>query len=223
MNKLIFIFFLFFTFKANAHVEHYKEVNQIKFDIYRNNKLIGYHNFDFNKKDDVLTVKSTIKFKIKKLGITLYHYYAQGTETYKDFKFTGFNSITRQNKKDKYCKIKLKNGKYHIHGSSYKGLAPDDFIIGTWWNHEIIKKKAQISAISGRIIEQNVNFLGEEELIINGNKIIALHFNFSSTDKKLSKKKKLDTDVWYDKKTLNWVKASFDKQGKWVYKLKSIK
>ena len=33
---------------------------------------------------------------------------------------------------------------------------------------------------------------------------------------KLAKDKKLNTDVWYDKDTLNWVKASFEKKGKWV-------
>ena len=52
--------------------------------------------------------------------------------------------------------------------------------------------------------------------------INALHFNFASTDKKLTKGKKLNTDVWYDEETLNWVKASFQKQGKWEYKLVSI-
>ena len=45
------------------------------------------------------------------------------------------------------------------------------------------------------------------------------YFNFSSSDEKLSKDKKLNTDVWYDEKTLNWVKASFEKKGKWEYKL----
>ena len=28
----------------------------------------------------------------------------------------------------------------------------------TWWDHEIVQKKAQISAVSGRIIEQRVEF-----------------------------------------------------------------
>ena len=49
-----------------------------------------------------------------------------------------------------------------------------------------------------------------------------LHFNFSSTDKNLSKGKRLNTDVWYDEETLNWVMASFEKKGKWEYKLVSI-
>ena len=45
---------------------------------------------------------------------------------------------------------------------------------------------------------------------------------FSSVDKKLAKDKKLNTDVWYDEKTLNWVKASFEKKGKWEYRLTLI-
>ena len=73
--------------------------------------------------------------------------------------------------------------------------------------------------MSGRIIKQKVTFLGKETIELNGKTYQALHFNFSSTDKKLSKDKKLNTDVWYDEETLNWIKASFDKKGKWVYKL----
>ena len=82
--------------------------------------------------------------------------------------------------------------------------------------------KAQISAISGRIIEQKVTFIGKETIKFNGQDYETLHFNFTSSDKKLDKDKKLNTDVWYDEKTLNWVKASFEKKGKWVYKLVSI-
>ena len=121
------------------------------------------------------------------------------------------------------CKISKKENKYFIEGSSYKGFAPEDFIIGTWWNHSIIEKNAQISAISGRIINQKVTFLGEEEILVGNKKFIALRFNFSSDDNKLSKDKKLNTDVWYDKKNLIWLKASFDKKGFWEYRLLEVK
>ena len=95
-------------------------------------------------------------------------------------------------------------------------------MIGTWWNHSIIDKKTQISAISGRIIKQKVTFLGKENIKINGKNYVALHFNFSSDDEKLSKDKKLNTDVWYEEDTLNWIKASFEKTGKWEYRLKNL-
>ena len=106
-----------------------------------------------------------------------------------------------------------------IDGSSYKGKAPTDYLIGTWWNHSLVEAEAQISAVSGRIIKQKVTFLGKETIEVNGSTYKTLHFNFSSTDKKLDKDKKLNTDIWYDENTLNWVKATFKKKGDWEYKL----
>ena len=116
----------------------------------------------------------------------------------------------------------LKNEEYNIGGSSYQGKAPINYFLGTWWNHSIVKAPTQISAVSGRLINQKVTFLGKEVIKIGEKEYDALHFNISSTDHKLSKDKKLNTDVWYEEKTLNWIKASFYKKGKWVYKLVSI-
>ena len=116
----------------------------------------------------------------------------------------------------------LQKEEYVIDGSSYQGETPTDYFLGTWWNHSIVHAEAQISAVSGRIIKQKVTFLGKETIKLNGKSYKALHFNFSSIDKKLSKNKRLNTDVWYEEETLNWIKASFNKKGYWEYKLVSI-
>ena len=58
-----------------------------------------------------------------------------------------------------------------IDGSSYKGSASKDFIVGTWWNHKITEAKAQISAVSGRIIQQNVVFKEKKEMKLMGRNI----------------------------------------------------
>ena len=216
---IILLFFVSFPLSANAHVQHYKDLNRIEFNIYRNNQYIGTHIFSFEKSGDEIAVESKIRFEIKKFGVVLYKYYAEGVEIYKDGKLIKFNSKTDQNKKNKYVNMIFENNEYIIDGSSYKGKAPAEYLIGTWWNHSIIKAKAQISAVSGRIIKQKVKFLGKETIKFGEKSYNALHFNFSSTDKKLDKKKKLNTDVWYDEKTLNWIKASFNKKGKWEYRL----
>ena len=216
---IIILILIIFPFSVNAHVQHYKDLNRIEFDIYRNNKHIGKHIFSFTRSNNQLSVESEINFIIKKLGIVLYNYHVKGKEVYKDGKLIKFNSKTNQNGKEKYVNIKLENDEFTIDGSSYKGKAPIEYLLGTWWNHSIVKAEAQISAVSGRIIEQKVTFLGKEKIIINGKSYDTLHFNFSSIDKKLAKNKKLNTNVWYDEKTLNWVKASFKKKGNWEYKL----
>ena len=219
---ILLLIFVTFSFPTKAHVQHYDNLKRIEFDIYRNNQNIGKHIFSFNKSNEQLAVESEINFEIKKFGIVLYKYYVKGTEVYKDGELVKFNSKTNQNGKEKYVNMTLENGEYNIDGSSYQGKAPLDYLLGTWWNHSITEAKAQISAVSGRIIKQKVTFLGEEIVKIKGKSYKTLHFNFSSTDKKLSKDKRLNTDVWYDEKTLSWIKASFEKKGKWEYRLISI-
>tara|TARA_B100001013_G_scaffold258918_1_gene162129 strand:- start:52 stop:738 length:687 start_codon:yes stop_codon:yes gene_type:complete len=219
--SLVIIFIIYSSYNsASAHVLHYKNLNELVFDLYRNNQFIGQHIYLFNRDGQNLIVQNTINFEIKILGITLYKYFAKGQEQYIDGKFHSFSSITKQNKKEKFVKIYKNEDQFFIEGSSYKGEAPKDFIIGTWWNHLIVKSNAQISAASGRIIEQNVKFIGKETIKINNEKYSALRFNFFSSDPSLSKDKKLNMDVWYDEKSLMWLKASFDNDGYWEYRLK---
>ena len=223
--SIIILFSFSINFKANSHVEHYAEFNYLEYELFRNNKSIGYHKFDFIRKNDFLNVKSEVSFKITKLGVVLYKYFAKSEEIYKSNKFIKFSSKTNQNKKEKYVNINLNsedNGLV-IDGSSYKGVGDIDFIVGTWWNHEIVKSKAQISSISGRIIEQAVSFIGKEEVKIGNKTFNTLHFNFKSSDQTLPDNKKLNTDIWYDENTYLWVKAAFDKTGYWEYRLKTYK
>ena len=114
-----------------------------------------------------------------------------------------------------------KKKKLIITGSENQLSSPKEHLVGTWWNHEIVQGKAQISAISGRIIEQKVIFLGKETINLYGKSYEALRFNFSSSDESLPEKKKLNTDVWYEEETKLWLKAAFDKTGYWEYRLKS--
>ena len=221
--SIAIIFFL--SIEIKAHVEHYSKYNYLEYELFRNNKLIGYHKYNFKRDEGNLIIDNEVNFKITKLGVDLYKYYAKGVETYKNGIFLGFNSETNQNKKEKYVNISVdpKDNNLIIDGSSFKGKVDKDLIIGTWWNHEIVQKKAQISAVSGRIIEQKVEFKGKEEVKIGDKVYKTLRFNFSSSDPSLSKDKKLDTDIWYEEETYLWVKAAFDKTGYWEYRLKKVK
>ena len=78
---------------------------------------------------------------------------------------------------------------FDIDGSSFKGQIDSNSIIGSWWNHEIINKNVQISAVSGRILPQKVKFLGKEKIILFDRKYNALKFHFLSNDNVPLKKK----------------------------------
>jgi len=224
MKKKFLSIILFLTFTTNlvAHLAHYQSINILEYELFRNDQSIGYHNFEFTRSNNALKVKSIINFKISKLGIDLYKYEGSTEEDYEGDQLVKFSSKTNQNKKIKNTVIlfdKVKN-KLIISGSENQLIAPSDYPVGTWWNHEIVQSKVQISGVSGRIIDQKVIFLGKEQINLNGEQFDALRFNFKSTDKNLPEKKRLNIDVWYDEKTNIWLKASFDKTGYWEYRLK---
>ena len=224
MKKYILsiILSLIFTTQIFSHIGHYENLKVLQYELFRNNKSIGYHNYEFKKKKNYLKVKSIIKFKIRKLGVDLYKYEATSKEEYKDGQLVKFSSNTNQNKKIKNTNITYSIDKKEliITGSENQLTSPKEYPVGTWWNHEIVQAKAQISAISGRIIQQKVTFIGKEKLNLYGKTYNALRFNFSSNDETLSDKKKLNTDVWYDEDNKIWLKAAFNKTGYWEYRLK---
>ena len=217
--------FLIFMPKSFGHVEHYANFNYLEYELFRNNKSIGYHKYNFNREGENLSIVSEVSFKITKLGVDLYNYFAKSEENYKKGNFKSYTSKTKQNKKDRYVNINVTadNKNLIIDGSSFKGKTNKEFIVGTWWNHEIVKAKAQISGISGRIIEQTVTFIGKEEINIEDKTYKTLHFNFKSSDQTLPDSKKLNTDIWYEEETYLWVKAAFDKTGYWEYRIKEVK
>ena len=216
---------LLFSFKSFGHVQHYDNFNYLEYELFRNNKSIGYHKFDFQRDEEKLSVISEVNFKITKLGVDLYKYFAKSIENYEKGIFKNYSSKTKQNKKDRYVNINFApaDDVLIIDGSSYKGKADTKFIVGTWWNHEIIKAKSQISGISGRIIEQTVTFVGKEEIKIENKIYKTLRFNFKSSDATLPESKRLNTDIWYEEDTYLWVKAAFDKTGYWEYRIKEVK
>ena len=227
MKKIILsiIILFFLNFNAIGHVEHYSKFNYLEYELFRNNQSIGYHKYDFIRDGENLSIESEVNFKITKLGVDLYKYFAKSEENYEKGIFKSYSSKTKQNKKDRYVNIKANtiDKNLTIDGSSYKGKANKDAIVGTWWNHEIVNSKAQISGISGRIIEQTVTFLGKEEVKIGDKTYKTLRFNFKSSDETLPDSKKLNTDIWYEENTYLWIKAAFEKTGYWEYRLKIYK
>jgi hypothetical protein len=85
MKKITLSIILFFILSSQtfSHVLHYENLNSLEYELFRNDKLIGYHNYKFENKNGHLKVKSVIEFKITKLGVNLYEYEAVSNEEYK--------------------------------------------------------------------------------------------------------------------------------------------
>ena len=225
MKKYIYIFFLFILApQANAHTSHYAGIKVINLEIFRDGEVIGYSNYFFEHGNDTVEVKNYTQFKVKLFGVVVFSISSEAHEKYKNDKLIYFKSITFQNDKEKYVNLNYNQSKnkFIIDGSSYKGEANTDSIIGNWWNHKILETDQQISPLSGSIKEQVITFIGKENIELYGKKYLVDHYKLKSKNQDLPDNKKLDFDIWLDSKNNLILKVAYTKMGKWEYRLKSF-
>jgi hypothetical protein len=203
---------------------HYNKFNKIEMEILRDGEVIGYNYYFFKKDGENTTVTNQLKFTVKLFGATIFEVESFGEEKYIEDKLISFNSKTRQNKKDKYVQLKLNENEneYDIKGSSYTGSASLENIIGNWWSHKILQTNTQISPISGSIKEQVVTFIGKEKIELYGKKYDVEHFKLTSRDMSIPKDKRLNFDIWFDKKNALILKVAYSRMGNWEYIVKKF-
>ena len=225
MKKFFILIIVLFSSNVLAHMEHYNKYNKIEMDIFRNGELIGYNYYFFTKKGNETTVTNQINFSVKVFGATIFQVEGYGEEKYLKDQLISYDSKTLQNDKEKFVNLifnKDKN-KFNIRGSSYSGEASINNIIGNWWSHKILQTDSQISPISGSIKEQVVTFVGKEKIQQYGKTYEVDHFKLNSKDMSLPKDKRLDFDIWFDKKNSMIIKVSYSRMGNWEYRLKNFK
>jgi len=225
MKKFFILIIVLFSSNVLAHMEHYNKYNKIEMDIFRNGELIGYNYYFFKRKGNETTVTNQVKFSVKVFGATIFQVEGYGEEKYLKDQLISYDSKTLQNDKEKFVNLvfdKDKN-KFNIKGSSYSGEASINNIIGNWWSHKILQTDSQISPISGSIKEQVVTFVGKEKIQQYGKTYEVDHFKLNSKDMSLPKDKRLNFDIWFDKKNSMIIKVSYSRMGNWEYRLKNFK
>ena len=225
MKKLLLlIFFLTYSFNGATHMAHYNKFNKIEMEIFKDGEVIGYNYYFFKKNKNETIVTNQIKFTVKIFGATVFEIEGYGEEKYIKDKLISFNSKTRQNKKEKFVNLKLneERNEFEIKGSSYSGKASTDNVVSNWWSHKVLQSNSQISPISGSIKEQVVTFIGKEKIELYGKSYDVEHFKLTSKDMSIPKDKRLNFDIWFDKKNALILKVTYSRMGNWEYRVKNF-
>ena len=197
---------------------------KIEMEIFKDNEQIGESIFFFKKENDKFIVKNKTNFNVKLLGVSIFSVNSKGTEVYIGDQLISFNSETFQNDKKKFVNLIFdkKKDKFIIDGSSFQGEASKENIVGNWWNHRLLQTETQISPLSGSVKRQNIEFLGKKKIKLYEKEYEVEHFRLFSTNSNLPDDKKLNFEIWYDKKIALIVKVAYKRLGLWEYRLKTV-
>tara|TARA_B100001564_G_scaffold183544_1_gene154264 strand:- start:334 stop:1011 length:678 start_codon:yes stop_codon:yes gene_type:complete len=224
MRKFSLFVLVLSTLFLQAHTDHYKNYNKIEMEIFKDNEQIGESIFFFKKENNKFIVKNKTNFNVKLLGVSIFSINSKGTEVYIGDQLISFNSETFQNDKKKFVNLIFdkKKDKFIIDGSSFQGEASKENIVGNWWNHRLLQTETQISPLSGSVKKQNIEFLGKKKIKLYEKEYEVEHFRLFSTNSNLPDDKKLNFEIWYDKKIALIVKVAYKRLGLWEYRLKTV-
>ena len=217
---IFFVSYILFPTIANTHVQHYKNLQRLEFDIYRNNDLVGYHKVNVKKKgDNIKEIITDILIEVKILGIKVHTYKSYGVETYKNEELIEFKSKTQDGSDNDYCNIKkISDGKYSFDGMTenkkYIYELTEKFYPALWWNHESLLNNNYVLGQGCRDLKTKITFLNKETKKINDKNEVVNFYNIKGDN--------LDINIGYTEKDLKWVDMKFTLKGDWEYKLKNL-
>ena len=217
---IFFVSYILFPTAANSHVQHYKNLQRIEFDIYRNNDLVGFHKVNVKKKaDNTKEVITDILIEVKILGIKVHTYKSYGVETYKNDELIDFKSKTQDGSDNDYCNIKkISDGKYSFDGMTenkkYIYELTEKFYPALWWNHDSLLNNNYVLGQGCRNLKTQITFLKKETKKINEKNEVVNFYNIKGDN--------LDINIGYTEKDLKWVDMKFTLKGDWEYKLKNL-
>ena len=217
---IFFVSYILLTTAANSHVQHYKNLQRIEFDIYRNNDLVGFHKVNVKKKgENTKEVTTDILIEVKILGIKVHTYKSYGVETYKNDELIDFKSKTQDGSDNDYCNIKkISDGKYSFDGMTenkkYIYELTEKFYPALWWNHDSLLNNNYVLGQGCRNLKTQITFLKKETKKINEKNELVNFYNIKGDN--------LDINIGYTEKDLKWVDMKFTLKGDWEYKLKNL-
>lgn len=183
---------------GSAGLAHGKASGDLRFDVARNDSLIGYHVLSFAQEGDRLTVDINIELRVKIAFVTVYRYEHRNREQWQDGVLQGFKSRTNDNGTRHSVTASRSGNELVIEGSKGKVEGPASLLPTSYWHRNFMEQRQWIDTQEGRIVTSTVEPKGLEQIAVADELREARHFALRGD---------LDVDLWYADD--RWVKLSF--------------
>ena len=181
----------------------------LHFNVYRNDSLIGFHNLDFSEINGQVESKIEIKFEVTFLGFVVYEYFHKNHEIWIDNTLVFMEASTDKNGDLLDCKVNKKENIFKILGTNGDLTLDKKITPTTYWQFDQLitgDKNKVLNSQDCSYINFQIQYLGDEMIYDNSLKASRyklLGKEFTGDD--------VNIDIWYkDKK---WVKMIFLKDG----------
>jgi hypothetical protein len=177
---------------------------QWRFKVFLDEQEIGYHTVTVNPEKTRATVQIEANFDVKFLFFTAYRYQHNNRETWENDCLRTIESHTNDN-----------GDTFYVTGQSQDHLLALDTHNGpqslqgcvrtfAYWDPRLLQARRLLNAQTGEYLDVNIDYIGNEDLIINGAAIVARRYRLQAEN--------IVIDLWYSK-TMQWLALQTTTEG----------
>jgi hypothetical protein len=194
--KPVLILLVFLSKTSLAHAEN----NEWSFDVYLDNKIIGFHSFKLSNDNHLL---SDAKFKVNFLFLTAYDYQHKSQEQWNNDCLTSLDATTKENKTISKVNAYLDSDNFFVHrnvDSNEKNRSlPRCVMTFAYWNPKILTQTKLLNPQNGEYLDVSFKPEGYKKIDVKGEqKTVKIYHLYGNSSEYLTAKPKIDILIWYD-------------------------
>ena len=185
---------IFWLTPINAVTHHSPQ--QWRFKVYLDEQMIGYHTVTVNPEKTRATVQIEASFDVKFLFFTAYSYLHNTQETWENNCIKTIESRTNDNGEILYVTGQQEDQKLVLNTHAGPQSLPGCVRTFAYWDPRLLQARRLLNTQTGEYLDVSIKYIGDEDLIINGDSIVARRFQLLSEN--------IAIDLWYSE-SMQWL------------------
>lgn len=175
-----------------------------RFQVYLDDKKIGYHDFVLREVNNQRRLKSEANFEYRLLFVKLYGYQHENTEIWSGDCLTGLDSTTDANGKPFQVTGSLQGDRFVVNGTAGMAELPPCVMSFAYWNPAFLEQKRLINAQNGEILDVEVSKPELVQLEVRGTMQTAYRYLLGAGELKIA--------LWYSE-SKEWLALETEARG----------
>jgi len=175
-----------------------------RFQVYLDNKKIGYHDFVLQELDDQKRLQSEASFEYRLMFVKLYGYEHENTEIWSGDCLTGIESTTDANGKPFKVSGSLQGDRFVLTGTAGDTDLPSCNMSFAYWNPAFLQQERLINTQNGEVLDIEVSEPERVQLEVRGVMQPALRYKLGAGELKI--------ELWYSENN-EWLALETEARG----------
>ena len=167
------------------------------FNVYLDDRPIGYHRFELSHEQDRAIVTSEAAFDVKFLFISAYRYRHQNREVWRDQCLAVIDSWTDNNGDQYYVNGRRGENGFRVETAEGTNIQPDCVNTFAYWDADFLDNERLLNAQTGELVPVDVEQLGTATVHVDGEAVPARHYRVVTDE--------MSIDLWYSLQEQDWL------------------